>query len=170
MEDVKRFKIIVTYNGRCFDVPFIQRYFKIQLNQVHIDLRYILKSLGFSGGLKRCERQMGIDRGDLSDIDGYYAVILWDMYKRTGDEKHLKMLLDYNILDARNLERDGQVLSDNPQSFLSGLAAQGSYRLFRLRQRGPVDLIRGPVIKALMAPPCIVPFKEFRKLLFCMGD
>ena len=67
-------------------------------------------------------------------------------------------------------ERDGQVLSDNPQSFLSGLAAQGSYRLFRLRQRSPVDLIRGPVIKTLMAPPCIVPFKEFRKLLFCMGD
>lgn len=47
---------------------------------------------------------MGIDRGDLSDIDGYYAVILWDAYKRTGDERNLKMLLDYNSADARNLE------------------------------------------------------------------
>lgn len=102
--DVQRFKIIVTYNGRCFDVPFIQNYFKIQLNHVHIDLRYILKSLGFSGGLKGCEIQLGIDRGDLSDIDGYYAVILWDEYRRTGDERNLKMLLDYNSADARNLE------------------------------------------------------------------
>lgn len=104
VRDIEQFKIIVTYNGRCFDVPFIEHYFKTHLNHVHIDLRYILKSLGFSGGLKGCERQMGIDRGDLSDIDGYYAVILWDAYKRTGNETNLKMLLDYNSADARNLE------------------------------------------------------------------
>ena len=104
VRDIERFKIIVTYNGRCFDVPFIQQYFKIRMDQVHIDLRFILKSLGFSGGLKGCERQMGIDRGDLSDIDGYDAVILWDYYKRTGDERKLKLLLDYNSIDARNLE------------------------------------------------------------------
>jgi uncharacterized protein YprB with RNaseH-like and TPR domain len=64
----------------------------------------VLKSLGLSGGLKGCERQLGIDRGDLSDIDGYYAVILWQKYKRTGNENTLKMLLDYNSADARNLE------------------------------------------------------------------
>jgi uncharacterized protein YprB with RNaseH-like and TPR domain len=104
MRDIKRYKIIVTYNGRCFDVPFIKQYFGIQLNHVHIDLRYVLKSLGLSGGLKGCERQLGIDRGDLSDIDGYYAVILWQKYKRTGNENTLKMLLDYNSADARNLE------------------------------------------------------------------
>jgi len=104
MRDIERFKIIVTYNGRCFDVPFIERHFGISMDHVHIDLRYLLKSLGFSGGLKGCERQMGIDRGDLSDIDGYYAVILWNDYRRTGDEKKLKMLLDYNSADARNLE------------------------------------------------------------------
>jgi len=76
----------------------------MRMNHVHIDLRFLLKSLGFSGGLKGCERQMGIDRGDLSDIDGYYAVILWNEYRRTGNEEKLKLLLDYNSADARNLE------------------------------------------------------------------
>lgn len=104
VRDIEKYKIIVTYNGRCFDVPFIEQYFGIQLDQVHIDLRFILKSLAFSGGLKGCERQMGIDRGDLSDIDGYDAVILWNEYQRTGDERKLKLLLDYNSADARNLE------------------------------------------------------------------
>lgn len=104
VRDIQRYKIIVSYNGRCFDVPFIERYFRIRLDQVHIDLRFVLKSLGFSGGLKGCERQLGIDRGDLKDIDGYYAVILWHDYKRTGNEKALEMLIEYNSLDAKNLE------------------------------------------------------------------
>jgi uncharacterized protein YprB with RNaseH-like and TPR domain len=64
----------------------------------------VLKSLGFSGGLKGCERQLGIDRGELSGIDGYYAVILWHDYKRTGNKKSLETLIKYNSLDARNLE------------------------------------------------------------------
>ena len=31
-------------------------------------------SLGFKGGLKGCERQLGLDRGNLKDIDGFFAV------------------------------------------------------------------------------------------------
>jgi len=102
--DIQRYKIIVTYNGRCFDVPFIQQYFKVYLNHVHIDLRYLLKSLGFSGGLKACEQQLGIDRGELSGVDGYEAVLLWYDYKRTGNTKSLEKLLEYNSADAKNLE------------------------------------------------------------------
>jgi uncharacterized protein len=104
VHDIQQFKIIVTYNGRCFDVPFINEYFQTTLDQVHIDLRYLLKGLGLYGGLKECERQMGIDRGDLKDIDGYYAVILWGEYKRTGNLKSLETLIEYNSLDAKNLE------------------------------------------------------------------
>jgi len=104
VDDISRYKIIVSYNGRCFDVPFIERYFRIKLDHVHIDLRFVLKSLGFSGGLKGCERQLGIDRGELSDIDGFYAVILWEKYKRTGNKKSLDLLIEYNSMDARNLE------------------------------------------------------------------
>jgi len=104
VQDIQRFKIIVSYNGRCFDVPFIERYFRITLEQPHIDLRFLLKSLGFSGGLKECERQMGIDRGELKEIDGYYAVMLWYEYKRHNKLKSLETLLAYNSLDAQNLE------------------------------------------------------------------
>jgi len=61
-------------------------------------------SLGFKGGLKRCERQLGLDRGDLKDIDGFFAVLLWGEYQRTGDQKALDTLLAYNIQDTINLE------------------------------------------------------------------
>lgn len=91
-------------DGRCFDIPFIKQFFIIKLDQVHIDLRFILISLGFSAGLKECERQLGIDRGELSDLDGFYSVVLWETYPRTRHQKSLEMLIEYNAMDARNLE------------------------------------------------------------------
>jgi len=104
MDDILLYQVIVTYNGKCFDVPFLQRFFNIPLELAHIDLRYVLKSLGFSGGLKGCERQMGIDRGELTGIDGFFAVLLWEDYVRRGNEKALETLLAYNIEDVVNLE------------------------------------------------------------------
>lgn len=105
IEDIKRFKVIVSYNGKTFDVPFIERFFGIRLPHAHLDLRYILRSLGISGGLKSCERQLGIGRtGLLADVDGFFAVLLWREYKRTGDRKALETLIAYNIEDAVNLE------------------------------------------------------------------
>ena len=78
IEDIQKYKVIVSYNGKSFDVPFLEHYFNIRLDHAHIDLRYVFYSLGFKGGLKGCERQLGMDRGDLSDIDGFFAVLLWD--------------------------------------------------------------------------------------------
>jgi hypothetical protein len=63
-----------------------------------------LKSLGYSGGLKKCEKAMGIDRGDLSGVDGYFAVLLWHDYQQNQNEKALETLLAYNIEDVVNLE------------------------------------------------------------------
>ena len=102
--DIEQYKIIATYNGKSFDVPFIERYFKIKIKQPNIDLRYILSSLGYSGGLKNCERKLGIDRKDLADIDGYAAVLLWNDYKRSKNQKALETLLAYNVTDVLNLE------------------------------------------------------------------
>ena len=103
-EDIQKYKVLVTYNGKCFDVPFLESYFGIKLNQVHIDLRYVLKSLGYTGGLKGCERKAGIDRGDLEGVDGYFAVLLWNEYQRNKNDKALETLLAYNIQDVVNLE------------------------------------------------------------------
>jgi uncharacterized protein YprB with RNaseH-like and TPR domain len=104
IEDIQKYKVIVSYNGKSFDVPFIENYFNIRLNHAHIDLRYIMQSLGFRGGLKGCERQLDMDRGDLKDIDGFFAVLLWDEYQKTGDQKVLETLLAYNVQDTINLE------------------------------------------------------------------
>jgi uncharacterized protein YprB with RNaseH-like and TPR domain len=102
--EISKYKIIVTYNGKCFDVPFIESYFGISINQAHIDLRYIMHSLGFRGGLKGCEKQLGIDRGTLDGLDGFFAVLLWRDYQRSGNRLTLDTLLAYNVQDAVNLE------------------------------------------------------------------
>lgn len=104
-KDIQKYKVIVTYNGKTFDVPFIERYFGISIPHAHLDLRYILYSLGYSGGLKSCERQLGIGRtGSLADVDGFFAVLLWNDYKKSGNKRSLETLLSYNIEDVLNLE------------------------------------------------------------------
>lgn len=103
--DIKRHKLIVTFNGKCFDVPFIEKELGIRMDQAHIDLRYVLKSLGYTGGLKMCEKILGIERAELTGIDGYFAVLLWKDFKKNRNPKALETLLAYNIQDAVNLER-----------------------------------------------------------------
>ncbi len=44
VKDIKKYDLLVTYNGKCFDLPFIESYFDIKLTQAHIDLRYVLHS------------------------------------------------------------------------------------------------------------------------------
>jgi len=99
IEDIQKYKVIVTYNGKSFDIPFIESFFNIRLNHAQIDLRYVLYSLGYRGGLKGVERQLGTDRGNLRDVDGFFAVLLWDEYLKTGDQKALDTLLAYNDLN-----------------------------------------------------------------------
>jgi hypothetical protein len=103
--EIEQYKLLVTFNGKCFDVPFINRYFGIELGHAHIDLRFVLKRLGYSGGLKQIERQLDIDRGDLRDVDGFFAVTLWQEYKRRKNEAALETLLAYNCADVINLEQ-----------------------------------------------------------------
>lgn len=104
LKDIQNYNVLVTYNGKTFDVPFIEGQFGIQLNHAHIDLRYVLRSLGYSGGLKCCEKALGLDRGDLDGVDGYFAVFLWHEYQKNNNEKALETLLAYNIEDVVNLE------------------------------------------------------------------
>jgi hypothetical protein len=103
-EDIGRYRLLVTYSGKSFDVPMIERHFGFKLLQTHLDLRPLLQGLGFVGGLKGCERQMGLDRGDLAGVDGYFAVQLWREYCRTKERRVLETLLAYNVEDAVNLE------------------------------------------------------------------
>jgi hypothetical protein len=102
--DIRNYQLLVTYNGKCFDLPFIETALGISLPMAHIDLRYVLASLGMRGGLKGCEREIGLSRGDLDGVDGLFAVRLWHDYRRRGERRTLETLLAYNIEDVINLE------------------------------------------------------------------
>lgn len=103
LADVNDYRLLVTYNGKSFDVPFIEGHFHVRLPQAHIDLRWPLWSLGLSGGLKGCERQLGIGRPGLEGIDGFVAPLLWSEYRVRGNVKALETLLAYNIQDTLSL-------------------------------------------------------------------
>jgi uncharacterized protein len=64
-------------------------YFNIRLPQAQIDLRYVLAHVGYKAGLKKCESLLGIDRGNLADMDGFFAVLLWKEHQRTGNPRVL---------------------------------------------------------------------------------
>ena len=102
--DILDYKLLVTFNGRCFDVPFIERELGVTLTQAHVDLRFLLKALGHRGGLKKVEKEFGLGRDDLDGVNGYFAVLLWKEFRSTGDERALETLLAYNVLDVLSLE------------------------------------------------------------------
>ena len=104
-DDLMGYGLLVSYNGRAFDVPFIEAEFDVRFPQAHLDLRYPLRAVGLSGGLKRIEHTLGIGRGDVTGMDGYFAVLLWREYQDSGDPRVLETLLAYNAADAANLER-----------------------------------------------------------------
>jgi len=99
-----RFPLLVTFNGVQFDIPFLRaRLPRARLDQLHIDLRFVLRSLGYRGGLKAIERQLGLKRDhDIQHVDGFEAVRLWYRYRR-GDRQALNKLVMYNLTDVLNL-------------------------------------------------------------------
>ncbi len=103
-DDILDYKLLVTFNGKCFDVPFIEREFGTRLDMAHIDLRYVLRALGFKGGLKRIEKAFDLGREELEGVDGLFAVHLWNEFETTRDERCLETLLAYNVADVLSLE------------------------------------------------------------------
>lgn len=101
---VARFPLLVSYNGSQFDVPFLRAHFPdARLDQPHIDLRFVLASLGYKGGLKAVEHRLGLRRDpSIQGVDGFEAVRLWHRYRR-GDRSALETLILYNVTDVANL-------------------------------------------------------------------
>jgi uncharacterized protein YprB with RNaseH-like and TPR domain len=129
VRDVAAYRLLVTYNGKAFDVPFLERTFDVRLPQAHIDLRHVLRSLGLKGGLKSCERQLGMARPGLEDVDGYVAVLLWHDYRRRRNPDALQTLLAYNVQDAVNLEPLMVEAFNRKLARLGELPFAGGYRL-----------------------------------------
>ena len=101
-----RYKLLITFNGASFDLPMIKKYFNPRMEHAHIDLRHVCARLGMTGGLKHIEKSIGIKRDQqVEGITGGDAALLWRMYKATGNEKYLQLLIQYNEEDVVNLER-----------------------------------------------------------------
>jgi uncharacterized protein YprB with RNaseH-like and TPR domain len=102
--------LLITFNGKRFDVPFLETSFGLDVDLPHLDLMYPCRRLDLTGGLKQIERDVGIDR-DRPDISGKDAVRLWREYER-GDEDALETLVSYNRDDTVNLERLTELVTD----------------------------------------------------------
>jgi uncharacterized protein len=103
-DHLRRYDLLVTFNGKTFDVPYIERDLGIPIYQAQIDMKVFLHRLGYHGGLKRIERQWGILREDgVAGLTGFDAVLLWTRY-RCGDSEALERLIAYNRADVVNLE------------------------------------------------------------------
>lgn len=116
-------KTIVTFNGDLFDLPTLDKYFKLDLKGscCSLDLLKVKKNLGLKGGLKELEKQYGIKR-NTEGMDGYKAILLWEKYLKRGQKSALKMLLEYNKEDVLNLVPLEEIFSEQMKELDYGRA------------------------------------------------
>lgn len=105
LQTLQDVKVLYTYNGSRFDLPYIEGKLGIDLTKqyAHHDLMYDCWRRNLYGGLKEVERKLGIARRS-AGIDGRRAVRLWWNYRLYDDEKALLTLLGYNREDVLNLK------------------------------------------------------------------
>ena len=102
---ISRSKALVTFNGSLFDLPFIRQEFPdLPLPAAHVDLRFFGRRVGLHGSQKEIERQLALKReGDIAELDGRAAPILWHHYCR-GDKGALERLILYNHADIEGMK------------------------------------------------------------------
>ena len=105
-EALRQYDLLVTFCGTTFDLPvLLSQYPDLPLDQPHMDVCLVGRRLGYRGGLKAVERQLGIDRGkELEGMNGADAVRCWNRWRHARDEKAKAQLLRYNEADCVNLE------------------------------------------------------------------
>ena len=113
---------MVTFNGIRFDQRFLVKEFpEVRLPSVHLDLMYLCRRLGLTGGQKAIETALRLNfREEISDVDGFAAVLLWHQYLR-GDIDALEKLILYNRADIAAmgaiLDHVIAALCDQPDMF-----------------------------------------------------
>lgn len=103
-EALAPYALLVTFFGTGFDLPMLTRRFPdLVFDQLHVDLCYALRRLGYSGGLKRIEAELGLARSPRTrGLSGWDAVRLWRDYCY-GSREALSLLLEYNRQDVLNM-------------------------------------------------------------------
>ena len=106
-EELLKYKMIATFNGGSFDLPFIDRFFRKTVPEVpHFDVMVACRRVGLTGGLKAVEEKLKISR----NTAGIDVVGLWQEYKATGDKETLQQIVDYNEEDVVNLKKVADVV------------------------------------------------------------
>ena len=69
---LERATSLVTFNGSCFDLPFLAATFKdLRWPKHHVDLRYACRRVGLAGGQKAIEEKLRITcREGFEGVDG----------------------------------------------------------------------------------------------------
>ncbi|MBI2151725.1 ribonuclease H-like domain-containing protein [Candidatus Woesearchaeota archaeon] len=100
-EELKKYKILITFNGGAFDLPKLNKQFKLEVKVPHLDLKPLCVNLGLKGGLKEIEKQLNLKRPP--HLYGN-PIELWKAFHASGDKEYLDLLLDYNKEDIENLK------------------------------------------------------------------
>ena len=102
---VRENQLVVTFNGSLFDLPFLSKAYQVDWSSIfHIDLRYLARRVGLTGGQKRIEVEIGLIRkAEIEGLTGAEAVVLWFDYKE-GDLNALRDLVRYNHADIEGMK------------------------------------------------------------------
>ena len=102
--------LLVSFNGKRFDVPFLEACFDVECDGAHLDLMYPCRQAGLTGGLSAVERALDVDR-ERPDISGRDAVRLWHEHER-GVDGGLDTLVAYNREDTVNMVQVAERVAD----------------------------------------------------------
>jgi len=103
---LKQYKMIITFNGNVFDLPFLKKYCNNLIPEIPCwDLRHSCQKLGLKGGLKEVEKQLNIKRPNqiVQDLHSGDPIKLWRTFLATGDRYYIELLVEYNQEDTVNL-------------------------------------------------------------------
>ena len=124
--DLRAQPLVITFNGTLFDLPFLTNRFNNDWSSAtHVDLRYLAKRVGLTGGQKKIEETIGLAReASLEGITGAEAVGLWFDYKE-GDLNALRKLIRYNHADIEGMKFVFEQVVDRLEPGTNGGFANG---------------------------------------------
>ena len=112
-DELASYDLLVTFFGSGFDLPFLKDHLSSpDLDHPHLDLCFAARRLGFKGGLKSIEHEIGCHRtASLEGLTGWDAVRLWEEWQ-DGNMASRNLLLEYNEADCKNLEPLADLICD----------------------------------------------------------
>ena len=111
LELLRRHPILVSFNGRSFDAPFLESRLRFHgwfepLSYAHVDLLHLARRL-WRGRLpdfrlQTLERRL-FGRRRLADLPGSEVPRVWEDYERCGELRHLPGIWEHNLRDIATL-------------------------------------------------------------------